>query len=181
MLYKNIDLSKYTRFKSGGVAEIFFEPQNQEDLVTFLRKKEYRKPLNIIGAGSNLLIMDGIINGTVINTQRLNKVSFDNNLLVAEAGALNSKLYNIAKNSGIAGFEFLACIPGTVGGACKMNAGCYGFEVKDILSKIKVVDIDGNVNFINVDDCGMSYRKNNLPDNVFYLEAYFKTNNKDKK
>ena len=150
------------------------------DLVSIIAK-EYKKPLNIIGAGSNLLVMDGLIKGTVISTKKLNNVYFDGELLVAEAGALNSKLYNVAKNNGIADFEFLACIPGTVGGACKMNAGCYGFEVKDILSKIKVINTDGNIIVIDVNDCGMSYRKNSLSDDIFYLEAYFKTNSKNTK
>lgn len=174
MISYNIDLSKYTRFKTGGIAEVFFEPETQEELIDFLKNKKYKEPLNIIGACSNILIMDGLIKGTIINTKKLNKVKIENNFLVAECGALNSKVFNLARQNEIANFEFLGCIPGTIGGACKTNAGCYNFELKDILEKVKVVDFKGNIKYYTVEECGMEYRKNNLPDNLIYLELFFK-------
>ena len=175
MISYNTDLSKYTRFKTGGVAEVFFEPETQEELINFLKNKNYKKPLNVIGACSNILIMDGLIEGTIINTKKLNKVKIENDFLVAECGVLNSKVFSIARQNEIANFEFLGCIPGTIGGACKTNAGCYNFELKDILEKIKVVDFEGNIKYYTVEECGMAYRKNNLPDNLIYLELFFKT------
>ena len=174
MIYYNVDLSKYTRFKTGGIAEVFFEPETQKELIDFLKNKQYKKPLNIIGACSNILIMDGLIRGTVINTKKLNKVKIENNFLITECGALNSKVFSVARQNEIANFEFLGCIPGTIGGACKTNAGCYNFELKDILEKVKVVDFDGNIKYYTIEECKMEYRKNNLPSNLIYLELFFK-------
>lgn len=175
-MLKNVDLSKYTRFRAGGVAENFFEPETQEELISFLKNKDYAAPLNVLGAGSNLLVMDGLIKGSIICTKKLNKIYKKDDNIITECGATTTKLFNFAKNSNVGGFEFLACIPGTVGGACKTNAGCYGSEIKDLLVKIKVVDFNGNVKFVDIDECGMSYRANNLPENFIYLEAYFKAN-----
>lgn len=174
MISYNVDLSKYTRFKTGGVAEVFFEPETQEELINFLKENKYKKPLNIIGACSNVLIMDGIIKGTIINTRKLNKVKLENDLLVAECGTLNSKVFSFARKNEISNFEFLGCIPGTIGGAFKTNAGCYNFELKDILEKIEVIDFNGNIRYYTTDECNMSYRKNGLENNLIYSKLFFK-------
>lgn len=183
--FKNKSLAKHSRFGVGGSAEYLFVPKNQKDLVNFLRKLKKVKnnePITVIGAGSNLLIRDGGVKGIVILTTNLNRVSVKKTRITAECGAMNSKVYNAAKEKGFGGFEFLACIPGTVGGSCRMNAGCYGSEIKDILIRIKTVSPEGILKTFTLNECNLEYRKNNLPDDLIFLEASFKIRNrKDKK
>lgn len=177
IIKKDENLAKYSNFKTGGNAEYLFIPNTQEELLNFL--KTNTTEITIIGAGSNILIRDGGIRGTVIITKNLNNITINDNTIISECGTTTSKLFNIAKNNNIAGFEFLACIPGTVGGACKMNAGCYNNEIKDILINIKTTDFKGNIKTFSVEECNMQYRKNNLPENLIFLEATFAI--KDKK
>lgn len=169
----NESLAKYSFFRTGGCVDVLFIPLSQSDLINFLKNVDKNIPIFVIGAGSNLLIRDGRIKGVVINLQKLNKVEFNNFKIVAECGATSSKIFNLAKINNIAGFEFLGLIPGTIGGACKMNAGCYGSCVANILESIKTVNFDGNVKIFSTRDCKMEYRKNNLPDNLIFLETTF--------
>lgn len=184
-ILKNKSLAKYSRFGVGGSADYLFIPKSKMELIFFIKKLKKMKnnlPITVIGAGSNILIRDGGIRGIVILTKNLNKITIKKTRISAECGVLNSKFFNKVKEENISGYEFLACIPGTIGGACKMNAGCYGSEIKDNLIAIKAIDFDGQIKNFSVDECGMGYRKNNLPDNLIYLEATFKKNKKkDKK
>lgn len=172
-IYKiNENLAKYTWFKTGGNADVLFIPEDKEDLIDFL--KQNTMPITIIGNGSNLLIRDGGVEGVVVLLRKLNKVVFENNEIIADAGATTMNVFSVAKNNNIGGFEFFGTIPGTVGGACKMNAGCYGKDISMILKEVIVVDFNGNVKTLSVEECGMSYRKNSLPDNFIFLNAVFK-------
>ena len=178
---KNIDLSKFSKFEVGGIAEFLFIPQNLNELINFIKSKNYKPPLHIVGAGSNLLFDDGIIIGTTILTTQLNNIKINKDNIIAECGVLNSKLFNFTKNNNIGGFEFLGCIPGTVGGACKTNAGCYNSEIKDILINIKTIDLYGNIKTFTTEECNFEYRKIGLDNNLIFLEASFKINTKKDK
>lgn len=168
---KNESLAKYSGFKSGGNAEILFIPNNQDCLIKFLENND--KKINIIGNGYNLLIRDGTIDGVTILTKNINQIDFLDNKIIVGCGTSNLKLFNFTKKNSIGGFEFLGCIPGTVGGACKMNAGCYGSEIKDILIGIKTVNFRGEIAYFNKEECNLSYRKNGLEDNFIFLEVIF--------
>lgn len=169
----NENLAKYNWFKTGGNAEVIFIPKNQEDLINFLQNKDKNLNITIIGNGSNLLIRDSGINGVVILLNKLTQIEIKNNKIIAECGAGNIKVYNFAKNNNIANYEFLGTIPGTVGGACKMNAGCYNSEISKILIAIKTVNFNGEVKTFSLEECKMEYRKNNLSDDLIFLEVEF--------
>ncbi|MDR2778054.1 MAG: UDP-N-acetylmuramate dehydrogenase [Rickettsiales bacterium] len=170
---KNESLSKYSNFGTGGTAETLFIPNSRDDLVNFLRISGGEQKINVVGNGSNLLIRDGILDGITIVTKGLNRISRSGNNIVAEGGVANTKLFNFARKLGIGDFEFLGCIPGTVGGACRMNAGCYGFEIKDILISLETVDFQGNVNYFDTRDCKMKYRRSGLAENLIFTGAVF--------
>ncbi len=181
-IFYNHNLSKYTWFNVGGNADIVFKPNDLSDLQVFLKEIDKNMPITIIGGGSNLLIRDGGIDGVVIIIKDTFKnISLKNNIIEVECGLLNSQLYNFAKSHNIANFEFLGTIPGTVGGAIRGNAGCYGSETKDILISIDAVDFNGNLKNFKVEDCNFQYRKNNLPQNLIFVKAYFKADIKDSK
>ncbi|MDR1499240.1 MAG: UDP-N-acetylmuramate dehydrogenase [Rickettsiales bacterium] len=170
-------LAKYSGFKTGGCAKVLFIPKNQDELINFLRKNDSSR-ITIIGCGYNLLIRDGGVGGTVVSIKNLNSIKLDEDKLTVECGTFNSRLFNFTADEGISGLEFLGCIPGTVGGACRMNAGCYGHEIKDILIELKAVDFSGNIKTFGIEECQMEYRKNNLPGNLIFLEAVFEARNK---
>ena len=178
----NADLSKYSWFQTGGKAEALFFPQDIDDLQYFLQNIKKDIPITVIGGGSNLLIRDGGIDGVVIILKNtFNTIEFNNNILKVDCGVLNSKLYNFAKNNEIANYEFLGTIPGTLGGAIRGNAGCYGSEIKDLLISIQAIDYEGNIHNFKQEDCNFEYRKNNLPTNLIFIRAYLKADSKDTK
>lgn len=175
---ENKSLANHSGFGCGGRAEILFIPANAESLIEFVKTRDkinefQGKVLNVVGAGFNLLIRDGLIKGISILTRSLNKIEIKNNKIVVGCGATNQKLFNFAKKNSLGGFEFLACIPGTVGGACSMNAGCYDCDVAGLLHSITAVDFEGNVHKFSADECNFSYRANGLPKNLIFLEAVF--------
>lgn len=179
-LLKNINLAKYSWFQVGGNAEYFFEPENLEELQNFLKNND--KNITIIGGGSNLLIRDGGIDGVVILLKNnFQNIELKDNILIADCGTLNSKLYNFAKNNNIGGYEFLGTIPGTLGGAIRGNAGCYGSEIKDFLISVEAIDFNGNIHNFSNKDCNFQYRKNNLPENLIFTKAFLKADTKKEK
>ena len=137
------DLSKYSWFNLGGPADIFFRPENKDQLIKFLSEiREDNRKVYILGAGSNTLIRDSGVKGVVI---KLGSKFSDIKLLekdTIEVGAaiLDRKVSDFAKNNDISGMEFLSCIPGSIGGAIIMNSGCYGSDISEILSSIKIID-----------------------------------------
>ena len=179
-LLKNINLAKYSWFQVGGNAEYFFEPKNLEELQNFLKNND--KNITIIGGGSNLLIRDGGVDGVVILLKNnFQNIELKDNILIADCGTLNSKLYNFAKNNNISGYEFLGTIPGTLGGAIRGNAGCYGSEIKDFLISVEAIDFNGNIHNFSNKDCNFQYRKNNLPENLIFTKAFLKADTKKEK
>ncbi len=164
-------LKKYTWFKVGGNAEVLFTPQDITELKTFLIHCPKTIPITTIGAGSNLLIRDGGIEGVVISTRKLKKISCYNNIVTAQSGVLDMEVArNTAKNS-IKGFEFLIGIPGSIGGAIKMNAGSYGRELKDILVEVEALDRNGIFHYLNSSELKMNYRQTNLPNDWIVVSA----------
>lgn len=174
-IIENSSLSKYSWFQVGGNADVIFKPADLEDLQIFLKNVDKNIPITVIGGGSNLLIRDGGVNGVVIVLKdSFKKIKFMNNNLFAECGALNYKLYEFAKNECIDDYAFIGTIPGTIGGAIRGNAGCYGSEIKDILISLTTLDLQGNIKIFSKNECNFEYRKNNLPDDLIFINATFK-------
>ena len=120
-------------FRAGGPAEVLFRPADADDLAAFLAAKPAELRVSVIGVGSNLLVRDGGIPGVVVRlSSAFGKIETDGTRVRAGAAALDGAVARAAADAGIAGLEFLRGVPGTIGGALKMNAGCYGREIKDI-------------------------------------------------
>ena len=170
------DLKKKNWFNIGGKSKIFFKADNLKELINFLKKLQKKERIFILGAGSNTLISDNLFNGAVIKlSKNFNNISLlGEDILIAGSAVLDKALSDFAIKNELSGFEFLSCIPGTVGGGIKMNAGCFGREFKDILISIQAIDQMGNVITIPSKDIRFEYRKNNLPDDLIFLSASFK-------
>ncbi len=176
-IYKNETLSKYSWFNLGGPSEIFFRPNSVAQLSSFLQEiKKTKKKTTIIGAGSNTLIRDSGINGVTIKLG--SKFSFlnliNNDTIHAGAATLDKKISNFAKDNSLSNFEFLSCIPGSLGGGIVMNSGCYENEISKILVSVEVVDENGKIFEIEKDKINFFYRGCDLPDNFIILSAKLK-------
>ena len=170
------DLKKKNWFNIGGKSKVFYKAENLKELVIFLKKLNGKEKIFILGAGSNTLITDNFFDGVVIKlSKNFNNISLmGENLIIAGSAVLDKSLSDFAMNNSLSGFEFLSCIPGTIGGGIKMNAGCFGREFKDILLSIQVLDKFGNITTIPSRDIKFGYRKNDLSDNLIFLSASFK-------
>ncbi len=170
------DLKKKNWFNIGGKSKVFFKAENLKDLVRFLKKINNHEKIFILGAGSNTLISDNLFNGVVIKlSNNFNNISLlGKDIIIAGSGVLDRSLSDFALNNNLSGFEFLSCIPGTVGGGIKMNAGCFGREFKDILLSIQAINQKGDIITISKKDIKFEYRKNNLPEDLIFLSASFK-------
>ncbi len=162
-------------FKSGGRAEWLFEPKDEEDLVAFLRDLDPDIPVFALGLGSNLIVRDGGVAGVVVRLGKpFAKVQAEGDSCVtAGGGAPGIAAASAARDAGIEGLEFLRGIPGTIGGAVRMNAGAYGREVSDILVTATVVTRDGKVRTVGMQDFDYSYRHSNLPAGSLVIQAQF--------
>ncbi len=170
-------LSKYSWFNLGGPAEILFKPQDTEELKSFLKLVNNKfKSITVLGAGSNTLIRDGGVNGAIIKLSPkfsfINKI--DNETIEVGAATLDRSVSNYATDNSISGMEFLSCIPGTIGGAIKMNSGCYGHSISKILTSIKVINYEGEEMEINKNEINFFYRGCNLKQNLIILSAKLK-------
>jgi len=170
------DLKKKNWFNIGGKAKLFYKADDLKELVKFLKKINNNERIFILGAGSNTLITDNVFDGIVIKlSKNFNNITLlDEDILIAGAAVLDKSLSDFAIENNLSGFEFLSCIPGTVGGGIKMNAGCFGKEFKDILLSIQAIDKLGNVITIPSKDIKFEYRKNDLSDELIFLSASFK-------
>ncbi len=170
------DLKKKNWFNIGGKSKIFYRADNLKDLINFLKKLDNKERLFILGAGSNTLITDNLFDGVVIKlSKNFNNISLlEKDIIIAGSAVLDKNLSEFAMNNNLSGFEFLSCIPGTVGGGIRMNAGCFGKEFKDILLSIQAIDKSGNVLTIPSKDIQFEYRNNNLSDDLIFLSASFK-------
>jgi len=180
----NVNLSNYNWFNLGGPAEYLFKPENKEQLIEFLREnKIFKLNTTVLGAGSNTLIRDNGIKGVVIKLgSSFSKIKLINtDTLEVGAAALDRKVSNFAKDNGLSEFEFLSCIPGSIGGAVIMNSGCYGDDISKILISINVIDIkDCKEKVIKRDNIKFFYRGTNLPSEYIIISAKLKGKIKSK-
>ena len=151
-------------------------------LILFLKRFGNKEKIHILGAGSNTLISDKTFDGAVIKLgKNFSNISIlPNDIIVAGSGCLDKKLSDFALENELGNFEFLACIPGTIGGGLKMNAGCFKKEFKDILISIQAIDKKGRVLTIPANKVIFEYRNNDLPDDLIFLSASFKGKKRDK-
>ena len=170
------DLKKKNWFNIGGKAKAFFKAKNLKELVKFLKKINNSEKIFILGAGSNTLITDSLFDGIIIKlSDNFNNISLlGEDVIIAGSGVLDKSLSDFAINNNLSGFEFLSCIPGTVGGGIKMNAGCFGKEFKDILLSVQAINKLGDVVTIPSKNINFDYRKNDLSDDLIFLSASFK-------
>ena len=146
MILKNVPLTKYNSWRVGGAADALFIPKNLEDLKNFLKDEHYLKPLTFIGLGSNILVRDGGIRGTVIVMHAaLNEIQITDDSVYTESGNTCARVAKTLAKEHFVGGEFFAGIPGTVGGALAMNAGCYGSETWNYVTQVNMIDEVGNI------------------------------------
>ena len=172
----NYDLKKKNWFNIGGKTKVFYKAENLKELVDFLQKLDNKEKIFVLGAGSNTLISDDLFDGVVIKlSKNFNNISLlGEDIIIAGSAVVDKFLSDFAMNNNLSGFEFLSCIPGTIGGGIKMNAGCFGNEFKDILLSIQVIDKIGKVRTILSKDIKFEYRKNDLSNDLIFLSASFK-------
>ena len=176
------DLKKSNWFNIGGKTKVYFKPELLSDLVLFLKKFGTKQKIYVLGAGSNTLISDNTFDGVVIKLgKNFSNISLlPNGVIIAGSACNDKKLSDFAIENGIGGLEFLACIPGTIGGGLRMNAGCFDKEFKDVLISIQAIDRLGRVITVPANKVLFEYRNNNLPDDLIFLSASFKGEKKEK-
>ena len=197
-LRQNADISKTNWFRVGGCAEWLFKPENTQDLSDFLRALPPEIPVTVLGVGSNVIVRDGGIDGVVVKLGRGFATCFipsvaegsltigsdtsttlcsaqDKRYIAVGAAMLDLNAALFACDHGLAGLEFLSGIPGTIGGAIRMNAGAYGAEMKDVLAECEVVLRSGDIKVLTAEECGFAYRKSTLPEGAIVTQALLKT------
>jgi len=172
-LLANQPLGEFTWFRVGGPAQAFFMPDDENDLAYFLRNLPTEIPVTVIGAGSNLIVRDGGVTGAVIRLGRgFNEVKVEEEHRITVGTAmLDVMVARAAQPAGVAGLAFLSGIPGTIGGALRMNGGAYGGETKDVLIESHGVDRQGNLRNFTNGEMGFSYRHCSVPDDVIFTTA----------
>jgi len=183
-LLERESLAPFTWFRVGGPADVLFLPADEADLSDFLRALPKATPIMAIGVGSNVIVRDGGVDGVVIRLagRAFAEIHIDaaENRVIAGAGALDSMVAKAAAKAGIAGLEFFAGIPGTIGGALTMNAGCYGRETKDVLVAAVGYDLcGGELRTYENSDMGFSYRKNDVGPGIVWTQAVFQGERSD--
>ena len=170
------NLKKKNWFNIGGKTKVFYKANNLKQLIRFLRKLNKKERIFILGAGSNTLISDDLFDGVVIKLSKdFSNISLlGKNVIIAGSAVLDRSLSNFALSNNLSGFEFLSCIPGTVGGGIRMNAGCFQKEFKDVLISVQAIDFVGNIITIPSKDIKFDYRKSNLSEDLIFLSASFK-------
>lgn len=168
-------LARYTSWRVGGTADRVYVPAGVDDLSAFLQSLDANEPVHFVGLGSNLLVRDGGVRGTVIVMHNaLTHLHMDGNLIYAESGVTCAKLAKFSAKHGKQGGEFWAGIPGTVGGALAMNAGCHGGETWDSVSKALTIDLSGQVHERDAQDFVATYRHVEMPrENEWFVGAWF--------
>ena len=166
-------LSKYSWFNLGGPARVVFKPKNLNELSIFLKSIKGFGNIKVLGAGSNTLIRDAGFKGIIIKFEKsFSHISlFDKDTIIVGSSTLDKNLSNFALENSISGFEFLSCIPGTIGGGIRMNSGCYGEDISKILLSVQAMDLDGRIKVIYASDINFSYRSCNLDDNLIFISA----------
>jgi UDP-N-acetylmuramate dehydrogenase len=172
-LIANLPLATQSWFRVGGPAQALFMPADENDLAYFLRNLPVEVPVTVIGASSNLIIRDGGIPGAVIRLGRaFGDIAVEEGRRVrAGAAALDAHVARAARDAGIDGLAFLSGIPGSIGGALRMNGGAYGGETKDVLVEARGLDRAGNACSFSNAEMGFSYRRSGVPDDVVFTGA----------
>ncbi|MGB9398674.1 MAG: UDP-N-acetylmuramate dehydrogenase [Pseudolabrys sp.] len=171
-LLANQPIGEFTWFRVGGPAQAFFMPEDENDLAYFLLNLPGETPVTVIGAGSNMIVRDGGVAGVVIRLGRgFNDVKVEDHRITAGTAILDVMVARAAQPAGIAGLAFLSGIPGTIGGALRMNGGAYGGETKDVLVETQGVDRQGNLRKFTNREMGFSYRHCGVSEDVIFTAA----------
>jgi UDP-N-acetylmuramate dehydrogenase len=174
-LRRDVPLAPLTWLRVGGPAETLFQPADAEDLASFLAALPAEVPVLSMGVASNLLVRDGGIDGVVVRFGGpLAKVAVEGNLVIAGAGALDQRVAQVAQKAGLGGLEFFIGIPGTIGGAVRMNAGAFGGETKDRLLWAEALDRHGVLHRLDHGSLGFAYRRSALPADWIVVRAAFR-------
>ena len=176
------DLKKKNWFNIGGKTKIYYKADNLKELIKFLKKIQNKQKIFILGGGSNILITDKKFDGVVIKlANNFNNISLLNEeIIIAGSSVTDKSLSEFAMKNSLGGFEFLSCIPGTIGGGIKMNAGCFHREFKDILISVQALNKSGQAITISAKEIDFKYRDSGLSDDLIFLSASFKGFKKDK-
>ena len=175
-LLRDEPLGPFTWFRVGGNADALFLPADADDLADFLKALDPSTPVTVLGVGSNVIVRDGGVEGVVIRLagRAFAGITTEGDTLTAGAGALDSMVARASAKAGLGGMEFYAGIPGTIGGALTMNAGCYGAETKDILVSARGVTRAGERVEYALADFGYTYRHSEAPADIIWLEATYR-------
>ncbi|MBU2167775.1 MAG: UDP-N-acetylmuramate dehydrogenase [Alphaproteobacteria bacterium] len=175
-LLRDEPLGPYTWFRVGGAADALFLPADADDLADFLKALDASVPVTVLGVGSNVIVRDGGVEGVVIRLagRPWAQITTEGDTITAGAGALDSMVARASAKAGIGGLEFYAGIPGTIGGALTMNAGCYGSETKDVLVSARGLTRAGERVDYALADFGYTYRHSEAPADIIWLEATYR-------
>lgn len=174
VIYSDVSMKKYNSWRVGGLAEYYVEISSEAALQKIFSINKLQKPITVIGVGSNLLIRDGGIRGTVINLSRgLKNIFLDHHLIFAECGISCSSLARFSAKNNKKNCAFLAGIPGSVGGALAMNAGCYGGEIWQFVSKVKIMNHEGDVRIKDKQSFEIGYRSVKKKEDEIFIGAWF--------
>ena len=177
-LFLDFDIKKLNWFNIGGKVKIFFKPKNLIELKKFLKIYSNRGKIFVLGSGSNVLFKDNTYDGAVIKLSKsFSKLSrLKEDIIIAGSSCSQKKLSEFAMENQISGFEFMYCIPGSIGGGLRMNSGCFGKEFKDYIVSLQCIDTNGNLKVIPANKIVFNYRKIELDENLIFLSATFKGN-----
>ena len=174
VIYSDVSMKKYNSWRVGGLAEYYVEISSEAALQKIFSINKLQKPITVIGVGSNLLIRDGGIKGTVINLSRgLKNIFLDHHLIFAECGISCSSLARFSAKNNKKNCAFLAGIPGSVGGALAMNAGCYGGEIWQFVSKVKIMNHEGDFHIKDKQSFEIGYRSVKKKEDEIFIGAWF--------
>jgi UDP-N-acetylmuramate dehydrogenase len=175
-LLRDEPLGPFTWFRVGGNADVLFIPADADDLAAFLKALDPALPVTVLGVGSNVIVRDGGVEGVVIRLagRPFAGISTEGDTITAGAGALDAMVAKASARAGLAGLEFYAGIPGTIGGALTMNAGCYGSETKDVLVSARGVTRSGDRVEYSLVDFGYTYRHSDAPADIIWIKATYR-------
>ncbi|WGM31735.1 UDP-N-acetylmuramate dehydrogenase [Brevundimonas sp. NIBR11] len=175
-LLRDEPLGPFTWFRVGGAAEVLFIPADADDLAAFLKALDPSVPVMVLGVGSNVIVRDGGVEGVVIRLagRPFAGIATEGGTITAGAGALDAMVAKASAKAGLAGLEFYAGIPGTIGGALTMNAGCYGSETKDVLVSAWGLTRSGERVDYALADFGYTYRHSEAPADIIWIEATYR-------
>jgi UDP-N-acetylmuramate dehydrogenase len=169
---ENADLSRTNWFRVGGPAQFLFKPEDVKDLAAFLKALPKDIPVTVLGVGSNLIVRDGGIDGVVIKLGRgFAAIEVQDGNIIAGAGALDLNVALVACDHSLAGLEFLSGIPGTIGGAVRMNGGAYGSDISQILIEAEIVERSGQMRTVSNAELGFAYRNSALTEGAIVTKA----------